>query len=351
MIGRSLRMLSAFVSKSRTLAAVAALLAVLGAAIFIQDSPSHAEPAVPPEVVTVPFHGELLAVPHDAWIGKEIIFKGAAHDPDGDPTMVAHMWDFGDGYSTGWISGVDPYVIEAKHTYTGTMADGTPYGPGKYFTAWLYLQDDTGLIGQDSYFVAIRDVSDPDEMLRVEVNVAIDNGLWWLHKQQIRGTYPDGADYGYWDNADYDVATPGAAVEAFELQGHLAKGDPYDITEDPYVETVQRGLNFLFNNAEAVPIGEDPVLCPLGDPDVNGNGIGLAIRGPDGRARMYEAGVTLMTMGGSNAPTRAATAGPVAGRTYLDITQDMVEFMAWAQNEHADYGEFIYRDVDDSADG
>jgi hypothetical protein len=296
-------------------------------------------------VVTVPFHGEQLAVPHDAWIGKEIIFKGTAHDGDGDATMMAYKWDFGDGYSTGWVAGVNSYAIEAKHTYTGTMLDGTPYGPGRYFTAWLYVQDDTGLIGQDSYFVAIR-----DQTLKVEVNVAIDNGLWWLHKQQVRGTYPDGVGYGYWDNADYDVATTGAAIEAFELQGHLAKGDPYDISEDPYVETVQRGLNFLFNHVEEIPIGQHPVWCPLGDPDLNGNGIGLAMHGPDGRAQMYEAGITLMTMGSSKAPTRVVTTGPVAGRTYFDITQDMVEFMAWAQNEHVDYGESIYRDVDGSDD-
>ncbi|MGC8949552.1 MAG: hypothetical protein ACP5OK_09485, partial [Thermoprotei archaeon] len=64
----------------------------------------------------MPFHGERLAVPHDAWIGREIILKGTAHDKDGDATMVAYKWDFGDGYSTDWISGANPYVIEAKHT-------------------------------------------------------------------------------------------------------------------------------------------------------------------------------------------------------------------------------------------
>lgn len=320
----------------------------LAAVLLVHGPPSRAQGGESPDVVTVPTQGELLSVAHTAWIGKEIIFKGTAHDADGDATMTEYKWDFGDGYSTGWVPGVNPYVIEAKHAYTGTMADSTPYGPGKYFTAWLYVKDDTERIGQDSYFVAIWDVSDPGQMSKAEVNVAIDNGLWWLHKQQVRDTYPDGADYGYWDNADYDVATTGAAVEAFELQGHVAKGDPYDISEDPYVETVQRGLNFLFNNVEEVEIGQDPDSCPLGNPDVNGNGIGLAIHGPDGRARMYEAGITLMTMASSRAPTRVATTGSVTGRTYLDITQDMVDFMAWAQNEQVD--EFIYRDVDGSND-
>jgi len=314
-------------------AVLAVFAGLLATGSLIQDSPSYASAGVPPEVATVPFHGELLAVPHDAWIGKEIIFKGTAHDPDGDATMVAYKWDFGDGYSTGWISGVSPYAIEAMHAYTGTMADGTPYGPGRYFTAWLYVEDDTGLIGQDSYFVAIRDVSDPDAMLKVEVNVAKDNGLWWLHKQQIRGTYPDGAGYGYWDNGSYDVAATGAAVEAFELQGHLAKGDPYDISEDPYVETVQRGLNYLFNHMVSRAIGQHATYCPFGNPDINGNGIGLACFSGELSREMYESGIVLMTMGSSKAPDRVATTGPVAGRTYLEITQDMVDFMAWGQSD------------------
>ncbi|MGB9623191.1 MAG: hypothetical protein ACPL07_05020, partial [Candidatus Bathyarchaeia archaeon] len=113
-----------------------------------------ASPGSAPEVVCVPFHGEQPAVPHDTWIGRETVLKGTAHDDDGDATMVAYKWDFGDGYSTDWISGVNPYIIEAKHTYTGTMADGTPYGVGKYFTAWLYVKDNEGLVGKDSYFIA-----------------------------------------------------------------------------------------------------------------------------------------------------------------------------------------------------
>ena len=305
----------------------------LAAVLLVPGPPSRAQGGQSPEVVTVPVQGESLSVPHTAWIGKEIIFKGTAHDADGDATMTEYKWDFGDGYSTGWVSGVNPYVIEARHTYTGTMADSTPYGPGKYFTAWLYVRDNTVRIGQDSYFVAIWDVSDPGQMNKAEVNVAIDNGLWWLHKQQIRGTYGDGANYGYWDNSSYDVAATGAAVEAFELQGHLPKGTPFDISEDPYVETVQRGLNYLFNHMVERNIGQDATYCPLGNPDVNGNGKGIACFSGDIGREMYESGIVLMTMGSTRAPDRVATTGPVAGRTYLQITQDMVDFMAWGQSD------------------
>jgi murein DD-endopeptidase MepM/ murein hydrolase activator NlpD len=281
-----------------------------------------------PEVICIPFHGERLAVPHDAWIGKEIILKGTAHDKDGDGTMVAYKWDFGDGYATDWISGVNPYIIEAKHTYTGTMADGTPYGPGKYFTAWLYVKDNEDLVGKDSYFIAIR-----DKTLDVEVNVGLDNGLWWLHKQQIRATYGDGTEYGYWHSSyGYHVAFTAASTEAFELQGHLPSGNR---GEDPYVETVQRGLNYLFNQFHTYSISQHATYCPLGNPDVNGNGIGLACFTGDISRQIYESGMALMTISSSGAPNRIAATGTadVIGRAYKDIVQDMVDFMAWAQSD------------------
>lgn len=288
----------------------------------------NASSSLTPEVVCVPFHGELLGVPHDAWIDREIILKGTAHDEDGDDTMVAYKWDFGDGYSTDWISGVNPYVIEARHTYTGTMADGTTYGPGKYFTAWLYVEDNEGLVGEDSYFIAIR-----EKTLEVEVNVALDNGLWWLHKQQIRDTYADGEPYGYWHSAyGSHVSHTAAATEAFELMGHLPKGDPYDISEDPYVETVQRGLNYLFNHFYTYSISQHSTYSPFGNPDVNGNGIGLLCK--DYRD-LYDTGMALMTISSSGAPDRIATTGSanVKGRAYKDIAQDMVDYLAWGQSD------------------
>jgi hypothetical protein len=287
----------------------------------------NASSSFAPDVVCVPFNGQLAGVPHDAWIGKEIILKGTAHDKDGDGTMVAYKWDFGDGYSTDWISSVNPYIIEAKHTYTGTMADGTPYSAGKYFTAWLYVKDNDGLEGKDSYFIAIR-----EKTLDVEVNVAIDNGLWWLHKQQSRGTYGDEAEYGYWPSSyGFNVAFAGACTEAFELQGHLPSGDR---NEDPYVETVQRGLNYLFSNCGTYNIGQDPTYCPFGNPDTNGNGIGLACTTYSGEI-LYEAGIALMAISSSGTPDRvAATGSPnVVGRTYKDIAQDMVDWIAWGQSD------------------
>ncbi|MDH5266189.1 MAG: C25 family cysteine peptidase [Candidatus Bathyarchaeota archaeon] len=306
------------------------IVAVLMLSMFSMLSPQvKPSSGVAPEVVCVPFHGKHLGVPHDTWIGKEIVLKGTAHDSDGDTTLKSYKWDFGDGYSTGWITGVNPYAIEAKHTYTGTMADGTTYGPGKFFTAWLHVEDNEVNIGKDSYFIAIRDISDPKKKLEIEVNVAIDNGLWWLHKTQIRYS-SSGTDYGYWRDSSYGSYITGptsTAVLSFEIHGHVPTGDR---GEDPYVETVQRGLSYVFTQCYSRSISGPSPSCPYGDPDTNGNGIGVDVS--SGR-RVYEIGMVMMAIAASGDPNLIATTGGVAGRTYFDILTDMVDMCAWGQNQ------------------
>lgn len=280
-----------------------------------------------PEVVTVPFVGNELGVPHDTYLGREITLKGTAHEQTGDEHLAEYMWEFGDGHDTGWIAGVDPYRIEAKHTYTGVRANGTTYGAGTYLTAWLHVKDDTGSVSKDSYLVFIRDVSDAEKKLKVDVNIAIDEGLWYLHKSMLRGTYADGVEYGYWD-AGHATSQTGAATEAFEIFGHLPGGDE---SENPYVETVQRGLNYLFANTKVKAIGPQAA----GDPDTNGNGIGLGSY-VDSSRDMYEVGITLMAIASSRAPGRPAETGDatwVKGRSYEDIAQDMIDYLAWGQND------------------
>lgn len=111
------------------------------------------------------------------------------------------------------------------------------------------------------------------------------------------------------------VSFTGAATEAFEINGHCLSGDP---NEDPYVDNVQRGLNYLFNQFHTYNIGQDPKYCPLGDPDTNGNGIGLACY--DHR-QMYNTGTALMAISSSQTPDEIAKTGSanVKGRTYKDI--------------------------------
>jgi hypothetical protein len=292
---------------------VFALLSV--ALLFVTMTATPQAQAAPPKVVCVPWYSPNPAIPHDTWNGKEITLKGTAHDPDGDVELATYEWDFGDGNlpSSGVVT--DPYEIEAKHTYIGSIGDS--------FVATLTVTDINGESDSDGYLIEIRDGS----VLAVQVNVAIDEGLWRLHKDMTRGTYGDGAEYAYLPYGSYSASATGGGIEAFEIHGHLPDGNA---EEDPYVETVQRGLNYLLNQMHAHGIS------PYGanDPDTNGNGIGLGCY-TSGSRSMYECGITLMTFASSKAPGRIALTGPanVIGRTYLEIVQDMIDYLAYGQND------------------
>jgi hypothetical protein len=292
-----------------------ALVFVLVLAFAPSATPGFAQSS-PPEVVCVPATALNPTVPHDTWSGLEITLKGTAHDPDGDHTLVAYEWDFGDGSPVDTGTVTDPYAIEARHIYVGNIGD--------LFVATLTVIDASGETGSDQYLVEIKDSSD----LNVRVNIAIDEGLWRLHKDQNRGMFPDGTTYGVWDYGWNSVAATGASTEAFEIQGSLPDGD---LAVDPYVETVQRGLNYLLSQLFWEPVGQDSTNCPLGDPDVNGNGFGLASNGNV----VYESGIALMALASSRCPDCIAATGiaEVAGRSYLDITQDMIDWFSYCQTD------------------
>ena len=269
----------------------------------------------PPQVVCVPATALNPTVPHDTWSGLEITLKGTAHDPNGDGTLATYEWDFGDGSATVTGAVTDPYAIEASHTYVGNIGDT--------FIATLRVMDTDGQTGSDQYLVKIMDGAD----VAVPVNVAIDEGLWRLHKDMVRGTLGDGTPEGHWPYGGNSVAATAGSTEAFEINGSLPTGDP---GEDPYAETVQRGLNYLLSQLYRVDVAQDGG-CPQGNPDANANGYGLLSWGNT----MYESGMSLMALSSSGCQGCTAATGisEVVGRSYLDIAQDMVDAFAYCQTD------------------
>lgn len=119
-------------------------------------------------VKTVPWVATNPLIPHDTWSGATVTLKGTA---DQQGSNITYVWDFGDGsaVATGIVS--NQYDIEAQHVYTGTS--------GTIYTARLTVTNQTtGDTGTQTYYVAIR-----DKTLQIEVNVAIDNGLWYEHQK------------------------------------------------------------------------------------------------------------------------------------------------------------------------
>jgi len=174
------------------------------------------------KVICVPWQGDINKY-HTTWSGQEIILKGVIHTDSTD--QIWYKWNFGDGTESSIfsLSGKTKYNVEIKHTYTG--AEETP------FTAKLVVADNDTLANpiEDSYLVKIE-----AESLDSKINVAIDNGLWYLYKSGYTSnpnyhTF-DGSPYMVWGYGSYYASPTASAVQAFEINGHKETGDP---DEDP----------------------------------------------------------------------------------------------------------------------
>jgi len=295
--------------------AVAALTFVLGTAPLAL--------AAPPVVKTVPAVATNPLIPHDVWSGKAIRLKGTA---DRDGAGITYEWDPGDGNAPYTGSVTNRWVIEATHTYTGAV--------GTVFTAKLTVTDTNTA---ESAFQVFRVEIKPQE-LPVEVNYAIGEGLWYLHKTMVRTTLVDGiTQAGHWRGAGEassgHYSTSAANILAFEVSGHLETGDP----SNPYVETVTRALKDLFERIVTVPIPNSQTNgIGTFNPDGNGNGFGVQINQSE---PFYQGGMMMDAIIGSGTPNAVATTGElpsapdpgIKGRTYGDIVQDMADFYAYCQ--------------------
>ena len=156
---------------------------------------------------------------------------------------------------------------------------------------------------------------------QVDINAAIEKGLVNLNGTQ--------ASDGHWGGGWYPVACTAMAVLSFENapNSHYS----WNLT-DPYSTTVQKGLDWLFAQAGVQVLSNQTA----GNPDTNGNGIGIYFSTGD---TVYQTPMVLMAIVASGNQSQGrveiATTGPanVAGRSYYNITVDIVDWLAWAQNE------------------
>jgi hypothetical protein len=312
----------------RKIVSVSVALVLVMSLLPLVATPVSADPG--PEAICVDWQPSNPSIPHYTYSGKQITLKGIARDA----ATTHYSWDFGDGSpAMAWTPIGNPYNLGVPHTYVGSVGD--------LFVATLRVSTDGATVAaQDTYLVRIYESTDLGiaSHLDVRINIAIDEGLWYLHTHMVRGTYAGGAPgygqpNGYWNNGgtDYDLAATGTAVDAFQLHGSRVNGD-YD--GDPYVETVQRAINYLLYYAYSYDIG----VQTAGNPDTNGNGKGIVINWTssvtNGR-QTYVGGICMVALASSGAPNRVAALGRdnVFGRTYADIVQDMVDFFAWGQND------------------
>lgn len=154
---------------------------------------------------------------------------------------------------------------------------------------------------------------------------SIQKGLDWLVPTQN----PDGS----WGDYEYVAHTAFAVLKLIDRAKELDQ-DPFDPAYQYHVALMD-GMNFLFMNAYTMPIA----VQPAGDPDTNGNGIGVYFENPgEMYHRTYSTGSSLMAMGAAAAtnPVFIVPIGPLAGWTLSGVVQETVDYAAFGQNEGGD---------------
>lgn len=312
--------------------------------------------------------------------------------PPGGASAVTTIGNTGNSTNVG-----DVYNLSTTHTYPNTIAAGTP------LTAVITVTDTTTstVVGTAIYYIIVQ-----QNDLQARVNVAIDNGLWFLHTTMERGTTPNASSvqipYGGWDGAiqgcrsGYNCLDSGGfdatSVQAFEVSGHYENGP----ASDPYTDDVSRGLarvmqfttvvNNTFGTGVAKTIGYNPALTAIRCSDgsqptysstptcttgtlMNYNPNATSCTSPpcsfvydsNGDKEMvyeandgegdpgYQTGMLVTAIVAGQNPTGVAKLGPsgVQGQTYLNIVDDLTDAIGFCQW----YGDSENSNGDDNGGG
>jgi hypothetical protein len=255
-------------------------------------------PSEPLNVRIVPWVPISPLLPHDAYAGHQTTLKAVAK---GGTPPYTYTWVFGDGSPFFTTTTSNRHNLQAFHQYSASS--------DTFYDAKITVTDNSGATVSEIY--PIRFWSTPSRA--VQVNVAIDDALWWLHKNMSRFT-SEGIDYGYLSPGNYPPGNTAVGLQAWVLNGHRPDGDP----NNPYVEDAIRAKNYVLSQLYPICIGPETVAGITRNPDSNGNGIGLYVKNGH---RMYETGLVLMALATLEDPS------------LKDTIQDLVDYLAYAQVE------------------
>jgi hypothetical protein len=252
------------------------------------------------------------------WPGRTFIIWGRVDGGEGDPTQYRFQLDFDDG--TAPVSGFLDGTAGRRHGY---IAEAHTYAQGGPKTARLTVTDG---VGQTAFrdiqiFVEPLTGNERDHDMLLRRNAAIQDGLRWMYLQHVFS----GSWYSY-------APHTAAAVAAFEMNKHYPDNN---WETDIYAEFVRQGLEWIMLTLSSTAIDVEP----WGDPDSNGNGIGI---GGTQHGSAYEQGLIMYAIALSRDSSAVVQGGAFAGRTYKGILTDMVDLLAWSQGD-SDYCEGGWR--------
>ena len=247
----------------------------------------------------VPWVSGSPLIPHDVYANRIATLKAVVK---GGAPPYTYTWDFGDSTSQSYPETVSRN-LEAKHQYTASATN--------LFNAQITVTDSVGSSVSAIYPVKLW----VNPSRGVEVNVAIDDALWWLHKNLVFFT-SNGIDYGMLSRGNYPAGTTAMALQAWVLNGHKPNGD----ANNPYTESALRARNYILSQILPICIAPETIAGTTGarNPDSNGNGKGLYVKNGH---RLYETGLVLMALSTLKDPN------------LVETVQDLVDYLAYAQVE------------------
>ncbi len=153
-----------------------------------------------------------------------------------------------------------------------------------------------------------------------EVKAAIEEGVEWLAGQQ-----DDDGFWGHWEEcAVTALAVKKLEHHAVDPQWGLGLDSPFN-DANPYKDNIERGLNWLLEECVSTM---DIEPQPAGDPDTDGDGIGVRFGWGT-----YHTSIALMAICEAVELDREVESGPLAGWTYEEVAQDTVDYLAFGQND------------------
>jgi PKD repeat protein len=243
----------------------------------------------------------------------------------------------------------DPSYVAVNHTYA---AAGT-------YTVTMTVAGDS-----DTTIVKVHQLAalSPENQRNVRINMAIEDGLRYLYYSQDNRAAAYTTQFTSWTQnrghaLDHTASYTSLAVLSLENHGHTVLDDP---TQDIFQTVVQRGLNYLFNNLQQIPLGlqngNDPCV---GVPADANKCVGLGLSNGLTFYSQYASSVIALAIAGSGAPAAivapgigAANANFVAGRTYGEIAQRQANTLMWGMGDSGTArGGFYYNHNANGGDG
>jgi hypothetical protein len=310
------------------------------------------------KVITVPYRYFNTSIPHPAYNGHPVILKAIARTSNPSANFY-YRWD-ADGNGTwdnvGTGSPVAPgswylancYSLEGSYIY--------PYldpavASKKIYVATIEVAETinltTGEPSNSSFssypvmlFGDVPDVANAgaanDQQLGTMRDVAIDDALWYLHKQLTRsGSDPGILGYLAQSSTQYSIEVSGLFLRALVTNGHMPAYKPGTYVEygtpmqadfyfqndlkwnnDPYSEDAVRIFNYLLNTINIVSIGSGSVGFTYPN------------------SELCEAGMAISALAYSGMTFTKAQVGDatyVKGVSLIPIMQKFVDYLAYSQ--------------------